>query len=422
MKKLTLILIIIFQIVAVSCFSACGNSDNSTSETAKLQTVETYTSDVLEKYLNPMWQTNEMYDEGGVVVGETGEIRLLRKPVKNSVIVRSVHFEETYREGIDYIVDGQMIRRIATGNLPYFKYDEYYFDEPYGGAQLECDPNKAEIDYEGVKYLYYSEGSLGVKNYLMITYKTNDPYTQFIPQGDASAQNFIDKLKSEDNLTIMFYGDSITAGCCASSTSFGGYENPYLPRWCDLVCEWLTKTYKANVTCLNKAQGGWTTKQGLDNFDKGEDGKGENRVAPYVNDIDLMVIAFGANDPQLLREGYKGQITGMMDKYLAARPDGSILLVSPFVFNQQTSNWYLNQRNFEGYLEEIKAEYAENGTSDKISVAKVYSFSNGICETGKRNRDYLGNNINHPNDFGVRMYAQVVLKTLCGAEFFPISK
>ena len=418
MKKLTLILIIIFQIVAVSCFSACVNSDKSSdaAQTAKLQTVETYTSDVLDKYLNPMWQTNEMYDEGGVVVGETGEIRLLRKPIANTVTVRSVHFEETYREGIDYIVDGQVIRRVATGNLPYFKFDEYYFDEPYGSAQLLCDQDKAEIDYEGVKYLYYSEGSPGVKNYLMITYRTNDFYTQFIPQGDANAQNFINKLKNDDNATIMFYGDSITAGCCASSTVFGGNENPYLPRWCDMVCEWLTKNYRADVRCLNKAQGGWTTKMGLDNF------YNEDRVGPYVNDIDLMVIAFGANDPQLSDEDYKNQIKGMVNNYLAARPDGSILLVSPFVFNQQTSNWYINQRRFEGLLEEIKAEYAANGTSSNIAVAKVYSFSNGICNTGKRNRDYLGNNINHPNDFGVRMYAQVVLETLCGEEFFPISK
>lgn len=418
MKKLTLILIIIFQIVAVSCFSACVNSDKSSdaAQTAKLQIVETYTSDVLDKYLNPMWQTNEMYDEGGVVVGETGEIRLLRKPIANTVTVRSVHFEETYREGIDYIVDGQVIRRVATGNLPYFKFDEYYFDEPYGSAQLLCDQDKAEIDYEGVKYLYYSEGSPGVKNYLMISYRTNDFYTQFIPQGDANAQNFINKLKNDDNATIMFYGDSITAGCCASSTVFGGNENPYLPRWCDMVCEWLTKNYRADVRCLNKAQGGWTTKMGLDNF------YNEDRVGPYVNDIDLMVIAFGANDPQLSDEDYKNQIKGMVNNYLAARPDGSILLVSPFVFNQQTSNWYINQRRFEGLLEEIKAEYAANGTSSNIAVAKVYSFSNGICNTGKRNRDYLGNNINHPNDFGVRMYAQVVLETLCGEEFFPISK
>lgn len=420
MKKLAVIIVAALQIMTALCFSSCGNTNDSSSTqqptSEKLQTIDTYSADALDKYLNPVWQTTEMYDEGGVVVGETGEIRLLRKPVKNSVTVRSVHFEETYQEGIDYIVDGNVIRRIATGNLPYFKYDEYYFDEPYNGAPLLSDPGNADMDYEGRKYLYYSEGSAGVKNYVMITYKTTEEYTKFIPQGDSSAQNFIDKLKTDKEGTIMFYGDSITAGCCASSTPFGGVENPYLPTWSELVCQWLSKTYDAKVNLLNKAQGGWTTKQGLDNFVTGE-----NRVGPYLEQIDLLVIAFGANDPVLSDEDYRNQIKGMMDLYLEVKPDGNILLVSPFVFNQQTTNWYINQYRFEGLLEQNKAEYAENGRCENVSVAKVYSFFKGICETGKRSRDYLGNNINHPNDFGVRIYAQVVLKTLCGNEFFPIN-
>ena len=419
MKKLTVILAMVIQMVAASCLFGCGESTEEPfvqPPSEKLQTIDTYSADALDKYLNPIWQTTEMYDEGGVVVGETGEIRLLRMPVKNSVTVRSVHFEETYQEGIDYVVDGNVIRRIASGNMPYFKYDEYYFDEPYNGAPLISNPGNADMDYEGQKYLYYSEGSLGVKNYVMITYKTTDEYKQFIPQIDVSGQSFINKLKTEKEGTIMFYGDSITAGCCASSTPFGGEENPYLPTWSELVCEWLSKTYDADVTCLNKAQGGWTTKQGMDNFVDGE-----NRVGPYLEEIDLLVIAFGANDPVLSDEVYRSQIKAMMDMYLEVNPDGSILLVSPFVFNQQTTNWYINQYRFEGLLEQNKAEYAQSGKSAKVSVAKVYSFFKGICETGKRSRDYLGNNINHPNDFGVRIYAQVVLKTLCGEEFFPLS-
>lgn len=428
MKKIFITIIALLQIIVLLSFAACGAEDTATPEETKpesnkLKTVEKYSAEILDKYLNPYWQTNEMYDEGGVIVGETGEIRLLRKPEKNSVIVRSVHFEETYREGIDYVVDGYYIRRVATGSMPYFKYDEYYFDAPYQGNNLLCDPGKAEIEYEGSKYLYYSEGSAGVKNYVMISYKTNDPYTQFIPSGDANAQSFINKIKTDKKATIMFYGDSITAGCCASGTVYGGNENPYLPRWSELVSEWLAKNYDAEITHLNKAQGGWTTGQGMDHFFDDGSVLGEpERVGPYLDKIDLMLIAFGANDPQISDEDYKTQIKTMVDYYLTARPTGSIVLVSPFVFNQQTSNWYINQWRFEGLLEEIKAEYAANGKSSNVAVAKVYSFSNGICQTGKRNRDYLGNNINHPNDFGVRMYAQVVLKTLCGEEFFPTTK
>ena len=426
MKKLALILTIVFNIVVCSFFASCGSEETSNSSTAsssdstitqpatKLEMVETYSTDVLNKYMAPIWETSEIYDEGGVVVGETGEIRLLRKPIKNTVTVRSVHFDTTYREGIDYIVDGNVVKRLATGSLPYFKYDEFYFDEPYNGLNLLCDPGKAEISYEGEKYLYAAEGAAGVKNHVMISYRTAETYTQFAPQGDSNAQSFVNKVKQDKEATIMFYGDSITHGSCASGTAFGGLVNPYLPRWSELVCEWLSQNYQANVKCLNKAQGGWTTKQGLDNFIGGE-----NRIGPYLDEIDMLVIAFGANDPIITDELYKSQIKGMVDMYLERQPEGSIVLVSPFVFNQQTSNWFINQWRFEGLLEEIKAEYAANGISNNISVAKVYSFFKGICDTGKRSRDYLGNNINHPNDYGVRLYAQVALKTICGDEFFP---
>ena len=96
-------------------------------------------------------------------------------------------------------------------------------------------------------------------------------------------------------------------------------------------------------------------------------------------------------------------------------------LVGVSAFAHSHKGWILHLDDEPKSLtEETLKEYAQNGISSKVSVAKVYSFFKGICETGKRSRDYLGNNINHPNDFGVRIYAQVVLKTLCGEEFFPM--
>ena len=67
-------------------------------------------------------------------------------------------------------------------------------------------------------------------------------------------------------------------------------------------------------------------------------------------------------------------------------------------------------------LNTIKNSSEYNGKN--ISLAKVHTmFTELVSVSGKLARDYLGNNINHPNDFGVRLYAQVVLKTLCGDDF-----
>ena len=61
-----------------------------------------------------------------------------------------------------------------------------------------------------------------------------------------------------------------------------------------------------------------------------------------------------------------------------------------------------------------KAKYSGNN----ISVAEVFTvFDELRTVSGKLTRDCLGNNINHPNDFGIRIYAQVILKTLCGDDF-----
>jgi len=43
----------------------------------------------------------------------------------------------------------------------------------------------------------------------------------------------------------------------------------------------------------------------------------------------------------------------------------------------------------------------------------VTSMSRRLLET-KRFRDYTGNNVNHPNDFMARVYAQVVFRAIEG--------
>ena len=50
------------------------------------------------------------------------------------------------------------------------------------------------------------------------------------------------------------------------------------------------------------------------------------------------------------------------------------------------------------------------------AVANLTQLHRDILATGKRYRDMTGNNINHPNDFIARAYAQVILKTLVGKD------
>ena len=65
-----------------------------------------------------------------------------------------------------------------------------------------------------------------------------------------------------------------------------------------------------------------------------------------------------------------------------------------------------NQPLFEKVLTDIAGNY------ERVGVAKIATAFLEMEKTGKPTRDWLANSINHPNDFGVRIYAQVILKTL----------
>jgi len=61
-------------------------------------------------------------------------------------------------------------------------------------------------------------------------------------------------------------------------------------------------------------------------------------------------------------------------------------------------------------LHKLAAKY------DFCAVADMTTMSQELYAMGKRFRDMTGNNINHPNDFLARIYAQVLLKALVGKD------
>ena len=375
---------------------------------------------VNDAYLAPIWDTDRIYDETGLFVGETGSVTLMYTPTDpKEVVIRDITLGTIYTYGVDYTISGNKVTRIAGGNLPYMAYEEYYRLEPeYVDGQAKGFPvtavnGKAEDGYEisGSRYLFFSEGFRGAERYVTFTYNKTEEWTGTKFEGDANAQSFINKLKTDKEATVFFYGDSITVGCNASGTTWGGLRNPFLPAWNDLVTNTLAEMYGAKITKHNGAVGGWTTAQGAENLNAK---LVENNTS--FAEIDLFIIAFGMNDPATSESNYIASIKQMINAYYAENPNGSILLVSPMLPNTQSSLIAGNQSKWENTLNGVKnsAEYV----GKNISLAKVFSlFSELVSVSGKLTRDYLGNNVNHPNDFGVRIYAQVVLKTLCGDDF-----
>lgn len=364
--------------------------------------ITTYDNSSLPAYLQPFWYTREIYDDTVVFVGENSSATLLYEPT-GEVIVRDYQLKTTYVEGRDYTIEGKTITRVAGGQLPYFEVDDYFLKTP-GSVQIGVHAGKCEFDFDENRFLYYGEGTSLTKNHVSISYRTDQSWSGIMPQGktDKTAQ-LIDKIKTDKKASFAFYGDSITVGCNASGTSYGGNVNPYLPSWSELIADWAAYKYDAEITVTNKAVGGWQVKDGFSNFNRD--------IQPIAEQTDCLVLAFGMNDAATKLNDYRDMINEMVSRYLAANQEGTVLLVSPMNPNTQ-SVWVGNQSKFEKELDAVAEEYAS------VVVAPVNTVFTEFETMGKRTRDWLANNINHPNDFGVRAYTQVILKTLFGDDFF----
>jgi hypothetical protein len=114
----------------------------------------------------------------------------------------------------------------------------------------------------------------------------------------------------------------------------------------------------------------------------------------------LAIIAFGMNDGTgcLPPAGFRINIQGIMNSIKAQNPDAEFVLVATTLANPE-SHFAGNQTD---YLEELQS---------LAVVGVVIADMTGVHREllmKKRFIDMTGNNINHPNDFLSRWYAQYI--------------
>jgi len=176
---------------------------------------------------------------------------------------------------------------------------------------------------------------------------------------------------------------------------------PYTETWATMVTRMLRANYEySDITMVNSALAGTDTAWGVDDA---------NLVPRVINqNPDLVIIAFGMNDGNRPLEDYRNKIQGMITKVRGANPDAEILLVSSMLPNTEVS--WLATGNQGLYQNELVALQAAN---EGVGVARVTDAFRTLV-AAKDYYDLSGNNVNHPNDFVVRLYAQIVLDALDG--------
>ena len=243
-------------------------------------------------------------------------------------------------------------------------------------------------------YMYFTEGVQILEKQLLVSYRHSDKWEGYRPFADSRklvrSKNLIHSGK---NITIGFYGDSITVGCNASKMMG---ISPYMPVWPELVCKYLEKNYNCTVNYINHARGGTTSGWGAQNVRE-----------QFRNDRpDLVIIAFGKNDGiDVVKDEYEANIEKIADTILEINPDCEFIFVTSTLPNPMVMG-HDNHFEREPLICELESKY--NGKADTAKMTSIH----GYILTKKQYKDMAANNVNHPNDYIIRLYAQTIAELL----------
>lgn len=234
-----------------------------------------------------------------------------------------------------------------------------------------------------------------------ITYRRREPAILPEKKADTLLPKTLARLKAGQPLVLGISGDSISTGLDASAKTSAP---PYQPGYPDLVAAQLQSTFQCDVTLKNRAVSGWSVANGVADIDK-----------LLAEKPHLIIVAYGMNDVGRRDPKWFGKQThSLLERIRIAAPETEVILVSPMLGNAE---WIHTPREMFGkYRNELK------GLSDSgIALADVSAIW-VLFLHHKHDLDLTGNGLNHPNDFGHRLYAQSILTLLTEARKNPRGK
>jgi len=360
---------------------------------------------------------------------DKGDVKSLLFPIDTIVSVTSYDGSRVYEEGKDYVIEDGKLKVTADSAIPCITAAKYYDVPPISGISI-MTKNPATGQMSSTFW-----GESQMKQWqVSVTYTHTAAWEGFAQESYLEIyQNLVKKLVAGEDVTVFFYGDSITWGACSSflenaAPKQGSYAMLFTEALADLfgykvkyintglsaamtVAPVPSEDYVAGergtITYVNTAIGGWTSQDGVNNFDTFI----KAQVEKYG--CDLFVLAYGMNDGGFSAGTTKANTKKMADAMLDIKPEVSIMFVATMT-PHMGSNWdHASIGQQEKQLESLANLYRKDGVA--CAVACVNSVSKAIQEH-KTFNDYSGNNINHPNDWFYRIYAQTLLQTLIGYE------
>lgn len=317
--------------------------------------------------------------------------KLLSLPIKELELYSADEVTH-YEPGRDYTwhEKDRLITLTPQTRIPYLTSKQLY---PEVGA-----PNSYAQFRGGSHALLYSGGSYFHDRQVVANYKHRDRWRGFRQKSEVVLlPAAMSRLHAKKPLRVSLLGDSISTGDNASGKT--GVP-PYQPFYMDLVVEELRTHFHTDIPFNNRSVGGMSTDWGLTQVDT---------VA--ADKPDLCLIAFGMNDIWgFTPEQYADHTRKMMAGIKAKCPKVEFILISGMLPNPE---WVSaeNEAKFAQYLKQLQSMRAQG-----VAVADVSSLWHDVYLL-KGFLSLTGNGLNHPNDYGHRLYAQVILACM-GIEIF----
>jgi acyl-CoA thioesterase-1 len=336
----------------------------------------------------PFWKSPVMVGESLLFVkrgGKPATGQLIFTPTK-ILAVRSSSGATTYEAGKDYqFTPGSRVITIPAGSaIPVTAAKQL---TPTLGSQpfdLKRRDGKGDI--------LFGEGHEYAGMQVEVTYEHEQGDWKPAPPVFAKVELpvVLKKLQDGEPVSIVFFGDSITVGGNASK-----FTNvaPFQPAYPELTIRNLERAYKSKIIYKNFSVGGMAADYGLKNIAK-----------VVAEKPDLVVLAWGMNDssgktPRPTSD-FINDIAGQIEAIVKQKPDTEFILVSSMLPNADC--YWANPQALLGYRD-VMRKHAGQGTV----VADLTSVWEELLKT-KSYLDITGNGINHPNDFGHRLYADVL--------------
>lgn len=321
----------------------------------------------IAELLEPFWATATMHRES-VAFEDCGDsasdTTLLFRP-DATLEVASHARDVVYEAGRDYAIDGALgrIRRLPESRMPTL-------------------PGRRST----------TDGALLHSWQSTITYAHSGRWEGYRPAyaGDALPR-VTRRLQRGQPVTIVVMGDSISEGYDAS-----GFHSlaPMQPPYATLLAAGLERRFRSTIALHNIAVAGSTAADGV-------------WEAPRLATLnaDLVLVAYGMNDATYAgADEFERDISAIISRVRTDTAAAEFILIAPMLPTAACD--FVDATRIPQYRDAMA-----DLSGDGITLADMTALWTDVLRR-KAEFDLSGNGLNHPNDFGHRLYAQVLLAML----------